>query len=282
MLALLLLALFALGVALFDDAASGPLTVSSTSTPPGAPAPESGASGPKSGASGLAPTASPAASRSGSADSSTLVVDTVPPLTPTFTQTPPDPSSNATSKFAWTSTDPAPGSGISHYLCSKENGAYVQCASPHTYIVQTTNNGQHQFSVIAVDGAGNRSREAKYKWKVAKGSPAAFTIDGIGKQPRDRRLEVDPGHDHQPERRSDHRDEPHRHRLGGIRTDAPRRANFDTQPAGVPFTVPANAVAHAVPVAHQPRIRLRNLASNQNSCKSQTFTLSFNGSANGP
>ena len=281
-LALILLCLLALGIALLDDA-SGPQQASSSpiSTPSVPQVPETRASGPKGGAAGMAPVATPAPARSGSAGSSALVVDKVPPLTPTFTQTPPDPSSNATSKFAWTSTDPAPGSGISHYLCSKENGAYVQCSSPHTYDVGTTNNGQHQFAVVAVDGAGNKSPEAKYKWKVAKGSPAEFTIAGsvsnllIGvwksipvtiTNPNAAPITVTSL----------------TVTVSGIPNGCSATGNFETQAAVVPFVVPANALGHAVPAANQPRIRLRNLASDQNSCKNQTFTLSFHGSANGP
>src|SRR6476659_3827524 len=147
-LALILLCLLALGVALLDDA-SGPPEARSSSTPPAPQTSESSASEPKRGAAGTAPAVPPTPARSGSTGSGgsyAAAVDKVPPLTPTFTQSPPDPSSTATSRFAWTSTDPQPGSGISHYLCSKENGAYAQCSSPHTYEVSTTNNGQHQFS----------------------------------------------------------------------------------------------------------------------------------------
>ena len=237
---------------------------------------------PTSGAAGIVTAAaSPAPARSGSAGSSSLAGDKVPPLTPTFTQTPPDPSANATSKFAWMSTDPAPGSGISHYLCSTENRAYVQCSSPHTYDVGTTNNGQHQFSVIAVDGAGNKSPEAKYKWKVAKGSPAEFTIAGsvsnllIGvwksipvtiTNPNAAPITVTSL----------------TVTVSGNPTGCSATGNFETQAAVVPFVVPANVLGHAVPAANRPRIRLRNLASDQSSCKNQTFTLSFHGSANGP
>ena len=110
----------------------------------------------------------------------TWFVDTVAP-TVTFTQVPPDPSSTATSTFNWIGSDPAPGSGIAYYLCSKENGPFVPCPAgtpPYTFVVQTTNNGQHQFAVEAVDNAGNVSAPAKYKWKVAKSSGQDYTISG--------------------------------------------------------------------------------------------------------
>ena len=144
MLALILLSLLALGIALLDDA-SGPSQASSssipTSTSPVSQTAETRASVPTSGAAGIVTAAaSPAPARSGSAGSSSLAGDKVPPLTPTFTQTPPDPSANATSKFAWMSTDPAPGSGISHYLCSTENRGTSSAArrTPMTSARRTT------------------------------------------------------------------------------------------------------------------------------------------------
>jgi hypothetical protein len=103
-----------------------------------------------------------------------------------FTLTPPDPNSTATSNFAWTSSPPA--SDFDHYECSVENGPFsttVQspggpnqpCATPLTYAVGTTNNGQHQFAVRAYDHLGNYT-QINYSWKVAAGSIQDFTIDG--------------------------------------------------------------------------------------------------------
>jgi hypothetical protein len=113
------------------------------------------------------------ASNTSSASSYTWVVDTTPPPAPAFTQKPPDPNDTATSTFAWTDSE----SGVS-FVCSKENGTFQPCSSPLTYDVATTNNGQHQFGVEAVDAAGNISQGAFFSWKVAKGTPANFTISG--------------------------------------------------------------------------------------------------------
>lgn len=276
-LALILLGLLALGVALLENA-SGPLAANASSTPPAPQAPTPSASRPKTAPAATAPAATSAPARPAATGSSALAVDKVPPLTPTFTQTPPDPSSNATSRFAWTSSDPSPGSGISHYLCSKENGAYAQCSSPHTYDVSTTNNGQHQFWVVAVDGDGNRSPEAKYKWKVAKRSPAEFTIAGsVSGLVPGTWLAI-------PVRITN----PNAQAITVTSlavtvagTASCGSANFETQPSAVPFVVPGNATDHSVPAPNQPRIRLKNLAASQDSCKSQTVRLSFHGSANG-
>jgi hypothetical protein len=106
----------------------------------------------------------------GSPASSTF---TILPPAPVFSQTPPNPNTTATSTFAWTDS----ASGVT-YKCSMENGAFQSCSSPLTYNVPTTNNGQHQFAVEAVDSAGNVSTPTSYSWKVAAGTPANFTISG--------------------------------------------------------------------------------------------------------
>ena len=115
---------------------------------------------------------------SGLSGSWPFFVDTVNPARPVFSQTPPNPGTSATSTFAWSATDPAPGSGVAFYLCSKENGSYQSCSSPYTYAVGTSNNGQHQFAVLAVDWAGNTSSAASYSWKVAAGSGQNYAISG--------------------------------------------------------------------------------------------------------
>ena len=122
-------------------------------------------------------------------------VDTLSPAAPAFALTPPNPSTDASSTFKWTDSDPGgstvppTGSGIAYYLCSVENGGFIAtvpsdgasaqpCTSPLTYNVATTNSGVHQFAVEAVDYAGNVSQVASYSWKVQKGSIANFTIAG--------------------------------------------------------------------------------------------------------
>jgi hypothetical protein len=109
---------------------------------------------------------------------------TAPPVA--FTSKPPDPSSVSSSTFTWTSSPAA--ADFDHYECSTENGAFstqVQsvggspqpCASPLTYVVASTNNGQHQFAVRAYDQLGNFTL-ITYTWKVAAGSIQNFTMTG--------------------------------------------------------------------------------------------------------
>ena len=69
--------------------------------------------------------------------------------------------------------------------------------------------------------------------------------------------------------------------VSGARNGCDAGANFETRPSTTDFTVPAGANGYPVPAASRPLIRLRSLATNQNRCKRQTFTLSFTGSATG-
>ncbi len=213
------------------------------------------------------------------AGSASVLVDDVAPTTPAFSQKPPNPSSTATSTFAWTSTDPAPGAGIADSLCSEENGGLLPCTSPHTYHVQTTNNGQHQFSVVSVDWAGNTSQAASYRWKVGKGSPARFAIEGdvTGLVPGVW-LEI-------PIRITNPNDDPITVTNLTVSVSGNAScggANFETRPSEVPFVVPGNATDYLVPQPKRPHVRLANLATSQDSCKNQTVEFHFDGSANGP
>ena len=74
------------------------------------------------------------------------------------------------------SSSPTPSSPVT-FECSIENEPFLACTSPFTFtvIVDTSNNGQHQFAVRAVDPAGNISGAASYKWKV---DDVGFTITG--------------------------------------------------------------------------------------------------------
>ena len=43
--------------------------------------------------------------------------------------------------------------------------------------------------------------------------------------------------------------------------------------------VPANTTGYVVPAAARPKIKLLNLASNQDNCKGKSFTLTYGGQA---
>jgi hypothetical protein len=216
-------------------------------------------------------------------------VDTIAPAAPVFTLTPPDPNTVATSSFDWTPHLPA--GDIDHYECSKENGSFQLCGPPpYTYAVGTTNNGQHQFAVRAVDAAGNVSGSISYSWKVAAGSIQDFTIDGNATGL------LYPGGDARPIAVTLHNpnnlpiyvtaltvsattDTPH----GCSHTDlVVQQANLATAtgspsaiavPANGTVTLPAQGVA-------APTIRLQDNGHDQTpACANQTFNLSYSGSA---
>lgn len=206
-------------------------------------------------------------------------IKAIKPPAPIFDSTPPNPNNTATSTFAWHDTE----AGVS-YECSKENGSFQPCTSPLTYAVQTTNNGEHQFAVRAIDAAGNVSDVASYTWKVAAGSPQNFAINGsvtgllIGVQKSvpvtinnpnsvpiyvnaiTITLTVTAG-------------------SGGCTASNFQTTAWTAASTAQEFQVPANATNFSVPAAAQPKLLLKNLPTNQDVCKNKTFSLSFTGSA---
>ena len=107
-------------------------------------------------------------------ESRTFVVDTVPPNQPTLTSFPSNPSSSQSATFAWTDTDPTPGSGIASYACKLDGGSYQLCSSPTTYTGLSF--ASHTFSVFAIDWAGNISLARTYTWTVSNTTGQPYTI----------------------------------------------------------------------------------------------------------
>ncbi|CAN7382572.1 hypothetical protein LJR027_002169 [Terrabacter sp. LjRoot27] len=106
----------------------------------------------------------------------TWVVDTVAPPAPVLTTTPSNPTSTATNTATWTSAE----TGVT-FRCSLENGAWTVCTTPLTWVIDTSNNGQHQLAVRAVDAVGNVSATTAYAFKYQKGLPETglpFTVTG--------------------------------------------------------------------------------------------------------
>lgn len=103
-------------------------------------------------------------------------VDTTAPRAPRLVQKPDDPTFNATNIFTWSEDEVVAG-----FQCSVENGSWTACYSPFSYAIITNNYGQHQFSVRAVDAAGNVSAATSYSYKYVKGLPTSglpFQITG--------------------------------------------------------------------------------------------------------
>lgn len=102
-------------------------------------------------------------------------IDSIAPAAPALTTRPDDPTYNATNIFAWTAETGAT------FQCSVENGAWFVCPTPYTYFIVTSNYGQHQFAVRAIDAAGNISAATSYTFKYEKKLPTSgvpFTITG--------------------------------------------------------------------------------------------------------
>src|SRR6478609_1922973 len=237
------------------------------------------------GAHTLALRAVDAAGNSSVATTRSWSVATVAPPAPVITTKPLSPTSNSTNTFAWTSTSTAVT-----FQCSLENGAWATCTTPYTWVIDTTNNQQHQFGVRSVDAAGNVSAGAYYMFKYQKGLPDSgvpFMITGSTS--------------------------------GGLTLGAWRAINVtitnpnsvtifvssltvsiaaDSTPAGclagpnvelqqsnvsssIVVTVPPNgSVTLPAQGATSPQIRLKNLpAVNQDICKGKSFGLSYSGTA---
>ncbi len=211
-------------------------------------------------------------------------IDTVAPPSPVLTTKPADPTSTATNDFAWTIGE----SGVTSE-CSLENGAFFSCSSPYSWVINTSNNGQHQFAVRSRDAAGNTSAATSYKFKYEKGLPTSglpFQISGsvsslqigiwqsIGVRVTNPNsvaifvsaLQVSAAPDSSP---------------AGCRTAENlqfEQSNISTStrlvvPANGSLLLPAQGVT-------APRMRLRNLPTvNQDVCKGKSFALSYSGTA---
>jgi hypothetical protein len=211
-------------------------------------------------------------------------IDSVPPAAPVITTKPTDPTSNATNTFAWTGGE----TGLT-YQCSVENGAWATCTSPYTWTIDTSNSGQHQFAVRAVDAAGNISAGTYYQFKYQQartttgmpfqisGSVGALSL-GVWKpipltisNPNSVTIYVNALN-------------------VGISADStpsgcPSSTNVELQQSNVSTTLtlavpPNGSVTLPTQTVVAPQIRLKDLPTvNQDVCKGKSFTLSYSGTA---
>ena len=209
----------------------------------------------------------------------TWIVDTVVPGAPRLDQKPPDPSSTATTTFAWSATS----SDTAAFECSRENGAFEACSSPLTYAAPTTNSGLHQFAVRARDAAGTVSAVTTYGWKVDKGSPQRFTISGSvsGLTPGVlRRIPVTLAN---PNDAPIYVTSLTTTLSTGLGACGP--ANYEVLQSSAsdagPILVPAagSVTLSGSLESYAPRVRLVDLPVNQDACKGAVVTLSYTGSA---
>ncbi|MCU1588667.1 MAG: putative internalin [Frankiales bacterium] len=210
------------------------------------------------------------------------IIDTIAPPRPVITQKPSDPASGATQTFAFTDSEALVG-----FACSVENRAFVTCASPHTYVVDTRSQGLHQFEVRAVDTAGNVSSNARYAFRVAQGAGGlSFVISGGVSDLVLGVWQVLPLHI------------PNPNSVPMYVTALTVTVSADSSPAGClsganielqqsdisathRVTVPANgSVDLPAQGVSAPQIRLQDLPTKQDFCKSRSFALTYTATAN--
>jgi hypothetical protein len=202
-------------------------------------------------------------------------IDSIAPDAPVFTDKPSDPASSAISTFAWTASE----AGLRFECNVDQSNVWDACTSPHTTTVSTSSSEMHQFRVVAIDAAGNRSPVTTYQWKLAD---IGFTVtggaDGLLAPGISRSLALTI--------RNDQNFPIYVTGLTVTATGSPAgcaaSTNLQITPSpisdGQRFTVPTKSSA-ALPAALRPRVMLRNLPVNQDACKRGTFTFEYSGSA---
>lgn len=99
----------------------------------------------------------------------TWTYDRTPPPAPMFSTTPAQPSNSTTAIFSFASEPNA------SFTCSLNAGTPTLCASPVSYSGLTA--GDYQFTVQAIDAAGNTS-QTDYRWTIDLSVPSAPVLSG--------------------------------------------------------------------------------------------------------
>lgn len=100
---------------------------------------------------------------------STTTRDATAPPTPTFRETPENPTTSATAQFKYTDAEP----GV-HFECRLDDGSFEPCGSAKNY--QKLALGPHNFCVRALDKARNASAPTCFAWTIEVGSGLTITI----------------------------------------------------------------------------------------------------------
>ncbi|MCB0377350.1 MAG: hypothetical protein KDD33_02570 [Bdellovibrionales bacterium] len=94
--------------------------------------------------------------------------------TVSITNKPPAVTPMADATFAFVASDGA-GSGVASIQCRVDGADFQDCSSPSTF--NDLSNGQHSFSVRAIDNVGNMSSVSSYSWHVdLEGPNVAFVM----------------------------------------------------------------------------------------------------------
>jgi hypothetical protein len=96
------------------------------------------------------------------------IVDLEAPVV-TLTQSPPSITNSTTATFAFTGTDNITSANLLVFQTSLDGGAFSAASSPQVFTGLAE--GQHTFSVEALDQAGNTSTVVQYTWTIDVTSP---------------------------------------------------------------------------------------------------------------
>lgn len=110
----------------------------------------------------------------------TWMIDLTKP-TVTLVSTPTNPSGSSTGTFVFTAQDL--GSGVKETQCQIDGQGYALCSSPQTYLNLTE--GNHTFSVRAVDNAGNVGDAVSYTYRIDLTKPTVTIVSGPAAQVKD-------------------------------------------------------------------------------------------------
>ncbi len=108
------------------------------------------------------------------------MIDTTKP-TVTITQTPTNPTNSSTGTFVFTAQDS--GSGIKETQCMLDGSGYTSCTSPKSYL--NLMEGNHTFTVRAIDNAGNVGDPASYTYRIDLTKPEVTIVSGPAAQVKD-------------------------------------------------------------------------------------------------
>jgi hypothetical protein len=210
------------------------------------------------------------------------MVHLTPPLQPTITDKPQNPTYDTTAHFAYYSQAGAT------FACQLDSATPTTCGSSVDY--SKLSFGDHTFSVVATDGVGTHSSPASYTWTVLQNK--AFGISGNAIGPLF--LDVTQGLALQ-------LSNPYKFtiRVDSVHVAVTRAtpatcdlavANLTLVDLSVPVAIPAYSSVtlgsslqptDAWPTGW-PSITMVNSVQNQNDCKGTTFTLSYTGTATTP
>jgi hypothetical protein len=202
-----------------------------------------------------------------------FTVDTAAPAAPVISRHPDDVTFDTSADFGFTDGE----RGVT-FRCQLDGNAPAACSSSPTF--RNLSETDHVLQVWAVDGAGNQSGPVSFSWTVAlrrsfgiSGDATHLLSPGVS-VPLDMTLA-----------------NPYNFAIRVLDvsvsatgpTACPAAANLTATASSfsAPVVIPAHSSrslsALGVPPAQRPQVLLRNLASNQDSCKNAKFTLTYSG-----